>query len=149
MTEFSDRRYPNRPVLGVGAVILDDARVLLVRRGQEPLKGRWSLPGGVVEVGETMVGALAREVAEETGLEVQIGPVVEVLDVVDRDADGRVRYHFVVVDYLCRAVSLTPRRGSDADDVRWVEVAGLDAYQLTEKAASVIHAARALAWADG
>jgi 8-oxo-dGTP diphosphatase len=147
MTRFTpaDRRYPDRPVLGVGAVILESGRVLLIKRGQEPLKGHWSLPGGVVELGETLVAALGREVREETGLEVHIGPVVDVLDIVERDADGSIQYHFVVVDYLCRPVTHALRCGSDADEARWVEAAGLDAYRLTEKAASVIRAALMLA----
>ena len=138
------RRHPDRPIVAVGAAILDAGRVLLVKRGQEPLKGRWSLPGGVVELGETLIDALVREVAEETGLEVHIGPVVDVLDLVERGPDGRVQYHFVVVDYACRPATQTIRCGSDADEVRWVEAASLDAYQLTEKAASVIRAALAL-----
>ena len=81
--------------------------MLLVKRAHEPLKGEWSLPGGAVEVGETLEAALAREVLEETGLDVDVGPVVEVLDRIERDADGRVEYHFVIIDYLCRAVGGT------------------------------------------
>src|SRR5665213_1646809 len=96
------RTYPERPIVGVGAVIFDGDRVLLVKRGHEPLMGAWNLPGGAVEVGETLDAALAREVLEETGLSVEVGPVVEVLDSVRFDADGRVEYHFVIVDYLCR-----------------------------------------------
>jgi len=83
------RRHPDRPIVAVGAVIVDDGRVLLVKRGQEPLKGQWSLPGGAVEIGETLQAALAREVREETCLEVDVGPVVEVLDSIRRDAQGR------------------------------------------------------------
>jgi len=148
-----NRVFPSRPVLAVGAVILDGSRVLLVKRGQEPLKGRWSLPGGVVELGETLTDALAREVVEETGLDIRIGPLVEVLDIVHRAPDGRVHYHFVVADYLCRAAAAALRCGSDADEARWVEASSLDDYELTEKAASVIHKALALArdggWAFG
>jgi mutator protein MutT len=139
------RLFPSRPIVAVGAVIVDGGRVLLVRRGQEPLKGRWSLPGGAVEVGETLVDALAREVGEETGIQIHIGPLVEVLDIVHRDQGGRVQYHFVVVDYLCRPMTQTLRCGSDADEARWVEAARLDAYRLTEKATAVIHKALALA----
>lgn len=139
------RTYPDRPIVAVGAVILDADRVLLVKRGHEPLKGQWSLPGGAVEVGETLEAALAREVREETGLDVSEGPVVEVLDRIQRDAEGRIEYHYVIIDYLSRVRGGRAARGSDADEVRWVEVASLDAYHVTEKTASVIHRARALA----
>src|SRR5438128_12402839 len=97
------RVFPERPIVGVGAVVLDGDRVLLVKRAHEPLKGEWSLPGGVVELGETLADALMREVLEETGVPIEIGEVVEVLDRVQRAADGRVEYHFVLVDYVCRA----------------------------------------------
>src|SRR5439155_11424714 len=93
--------YAARPIVGVGAVIFDGDRVLLIKRGHEPLKGEWSLPGGRVELGETLGQAVAREVLEETGLVVDVGPVVEVLDRVHRTPDGRVEHHFVIIDYLC------------------------------------------------
>jgi mutator protein MutT len=132
------RSFPERPIVGVGAVILDGGRVLLVRRGHEPLKGEWSLPGGAVELGETLAEALVREVREETGLAIRVGPVVEVLDRVHRGADGRIEYHFVLVDYLCTRIGglLTP--GSDADDACWTPVGDLTAYKLTAPAAEVI-----------
>jgi 8-oxo-dGTP diphosphatase len=139
------RTYPSRPVVGVGAVVFDADRVLLVKRANEPLKGEWSLPGGAVEIGETLEAAGAREVLEETGLAVDVGPVVEVLDRVQRAADDRVEYHYVIVDYLCRAMSDGLAHGSDADDVRWVEIEELPAYRLTEKATAVIHKARNVA----
>src|SRR5260221_6859766 len=96
------RQYAERPVVAVGAVIVDGDRVLLVKRGQEPLKGEWSLPGGAVEIGETLDAALAREVREETSLDIVVGPVVEVLDSIRRDAEGRNEYHYIIIDYLCR-----------------------------------------------
>ena len=96
----NSRRYPSRPILGVGAVVIDDDRVLLIKRGQAPLKDEWSLPGGSVEVGESLEAAVAREVLEETGLVVGVGPVIEVLDRIHRDGDDRIEYHFVIIDYL-------------------------------------------------
>ena len=135
------RTYPERPIVGVGAVIFDGDRVLLVKRGHEPLMGAWNLPGGAVEVGETLDAALAREVLEETGLSVEVGPVVEVLDSVRFDADGRVEYHFVIVDYLCRVFAGFAASGSDAQAVRWAPVAGLAELRVSEKAIAVIHKA--------
>ena len=132
------RRYPDRPVVSVGAVILDGACVLLVKRGQEPLKGRWSLPGGVVEAGEELHAALVREIREETGLEIQVGDVVEVLDRISRDHDGRIEYHYVIIDYLCRASGGSLACASDVDDARWVESEDLARYDLTTKVSEVI-----------
>ena len=133
------RRFPDRPIVGVGAVVLNAAgQVLLARRGHEPLKGEWSLPGGAVEVGETLEEALVREIREETGVAVEVGPVVEVLDRVERAADGRVEYHFVIIDYLCRATSERLVCGSDADDVRWAPLDSLAEFHLTEIAVAVI-----------
>jgi 8-oxo-dGTP diphosphatase len=132
------RRYPDQPIVSVGAVIIDGERVLIVKRGQAPLKGRWSLPGGVVEVGEDLHAALVREVQEETGLDVEVGPVVEVLDRINRDASGRVEYHYVIVDYLCRAIGGSLACASDADDARWVERRDLASYDPTTAVAAVI-----------
>jgi 8-oxo-dGTP diphosphatase len=132
------RVFPERPIIGVGAVILDGDRVLLVRRGHEPLKGEWSLPGGAVELGETLVEALVREVREETGLEIRVGSVVEVVDRVHRAADGRIEYHFVIVDYLCAPISGRLAPSSDADDACWAAVADLAAYRVAAPAAEVI-----------
>ena len=133
------RSFPAQPIIGVGAVVLDESgRVLLARRAHEPLKGEWSLPGGAVEVGETLEAAVAREVLEETGLRVDVGQVVEVLDRIDRTDDGRVAYHFVIIDYLCRAREGTITCGSDADEARWVHPDELAGYHLTDKATAVI-----------
>jgi mutator protein MutT len=126
------------PIVGVGAVVVDDDRVVLVRRGHEPLKGQWSLPGGTVELGETLQAALVREVREETGLAVEVGPLIEVFDRVQRASNGAVEHHYVIVDYLCRARGGRLEHGSDADDARWVHLAQLDAYKLTKKATAVI-----------
>ena len=133
------RRFPERPIVGVGAVVVhEDGRVLLVKRAHEPLKGEWSLPGGGVEVGETLDAAVVRELLEETGLTVNVGPVVEVLDRIERAPDGQVEYHFVIIDYLCRAIDDLIVCGSDADDVRWVAVDQLTAYRVRENAIAVI-----------
>ena len=135
------RKNPTRPIVGVGAVILDGDRVLLVRRAHAPLKGEWSLPGGAVELGETLEAAVAREVIEETGLEADVGQVVEVLDRVQRRPDGRVKYHFVIVDYLCTVHAGVIAHGSDAADVRWVPIGDLSAHRVTDKAIEVIRKA--------
>jgi ADP-ribose pyrophosphatase YjhB (NUDIX family) len=140
------RKYPDTPIVAVGAVILDGDRVLLVQRGQEPLKGQWSLPGGCVELGEALEAALAREVREETSLDVVVGPVVDVLDSIRRDAGGRAEYHYIIIDYACRVrggTSTVASRGSDAADVRWVAVADLEHYGVATTAIAIIRKATA------
>ncbi len=133
------REFPERPIVGVGAVVLNgDGHVLLVKRAHEPLKGEWSLPGGGVEIGETLEAAVVRELFEETGLNLDVGPVVEVLDRIEYAPDGRVAYHFVIIDYLCHATDDHLVRGSDADDVRWVPVEQLADYRVRENAIAVI-----------
>ena len=135
---MTEREYPRQPVIGVGAVVLVEGRIVLVRRAHEPLQGEWNLPGGGVELGETLEQACAREVLEETGLEVRVGPVIEVFDRIMLDDRGQVQYHFVLVDYLCHAIGGTLRRGSDASDIALADPADLGAYRLTEKALEVI-----------
>ncbi len=114
------REFPVSPLVCVGAVIVDHGRVLVVRRGTEPMKGRWTIPGGLIEVGEALTDAVVRETREETGLQVDPIELVELLDRIHRE-DGRVRYHYVIADYLCRVVGGTLGAASDADAVRWVE----------------------------
>jgi mutator protein MutT len=139
MTERTDsRQYPERPIVGVGAVIVSAGKVLLVKRRYEPLAGRWSIPGGTLELGETLETGVAREMREETGLEIEIGPVIEVFDRIIFDADRRVRYHFVLVDYLCWPDGGELQAGSDVDEAVMVEPASLDEYDLTAKARAVI-----------
>jgi 8-oxo-dGTP diphosphatase len=128
--------------VAVGAVILDGDRVLLVKRGREPLKGAWSLPGGAVEIGETLDAAVAREVLEETGLSVEVGAVADVVDRVLFDAKGAVEYHYVIVDYLCRPFAGSAAPGSDADEVRWVPIADLAELRVSAKAIEIIQKAR-------
>jgi ADP-ribose pyrophosphatase YjhB (NUDIX family) len=136
------REFPTKPVIGVGAVILtDDQRVVLVKRQHEPLAGQWSLPGGTLELGETLEAGTAREALEETGLIVDVGAVVEVFDRILVDEDGRVRFHYVLVDYLCQPREGRLHAGSDVTDVALVAVAAVASYRVTEKAQSVIEKA--------
>ena len=114
------REFPQAPLVGVGAVIVQGDRVLLVQRGRDPMKGQWTLPGGVLEVGESLVEGVIREVREETGLDVEVLELVELLDRIHRE-DGRVRFHYVIADYLCRVTGGELHAASDADAVRWIE----------------------------
>lgn len=155
------REYPRLPIVGVGAVVLHADCVLLVRRAKAPLEGEWSLPGGAVELGETLEEAIVREVAEETGLTVEPIQVLKAFDHIDRDSGGRIRFHYVLVDFLC---SVQPgsddggqekrnggaeagdgalQAGSDVSDARWVPLDGLrtaEEFPLTERALEVIEA---------
>ncbi len=127
--------------MAVGAVIIDGERVLLIKRANEPSKGEWSLPGGAVEVGESLEAALAREVREETCLDITVGPVLEVLDRIRRDEVDRVEYHYVIVDYLCRPYGGTATCGSDAHEVRWAALDDLASFRLTPGIMAVIEKA--------
>ena len=139
-----DRRYPARPIVGVGGVLFIDQQVVLVRRRHPPLAGRWSLPGGAVELGETLHEGLQRELQEEIGLQTRVGPLVELLDRITRDSDGRVRYHYVLADFLCYRVSGTLKPGSDAETVVLADPDDLGSYDLTDEAQTVIASARRL-----
>ncbi len=135
------RRYPARPIVGVGALIIDAGSILLVERGREPLKGWWSLPGGVVEAGEPLEAAVRREVREETGLEVEVLQFVTVFERIIPDGEGRAEYHYVLVDYLCRATGGSLAARDDASRAAWVPRAGLEARKLTEGTLPVIEKA--------
>jgi 8-oxo-dGTP diphosphatase len=154
---LSDRHYPSRPIVGVGAAILvrDADRpflasapaipspfgIVLIKRKYEPLAGQWSLPGGTLEIGETLESGTAREIQEETGLVVHVGDVVDVFDRILFDAENRVRYHFVLVDYLCRPIGGALCAGSDVSDVVVADPHDIERYGMTAKAESVIRKA--------
>jgi ADP-ribose pyrophosphatase YjhB (NUDIX family) len=129
--------FPDRPIVGVGAVVVKDGRALIVKRAHEPRRGEWSLPGGHVELGESLVDAVRREIKEETGLDVRVGPIIEVFDRIHRVGE-RVRYHFVIVDYLCACTGGTLCAGDDAEDAAWVGAADVEAYAVNEHAARVL-----------
>lgn len=137
-TPRRSRSYPAHPIVGVGAVIEQHGRVVLIRRRFEPLAGQWSLPGGTLEVGETLEAGVAREIVEETGLVVDVGPVIEVFDRILMDEEKRIRYHFVLIDYLCRPIGGTLAHGSDVDAAVFVESERLGEYGLTPKAVAII-----------
>ena len=138
-----DREYPARPVVGVGGVVIRDGRVLIVRRGTEPLRGCWSIPGGTLEIGETIEEGVRREMREETGLEVRVLDLVEVWErIIPSDRGGRQpRYHFVILDYLCAAEAGEPRPGSDAVELALVSEEELPDYHLSEAASRVVEKA--------
>ena len=135
------REHPDRPIVGVGGVVIHRQRALLIRRGCEPLKGEWSIPGGVVELGETLRQAAVREAKEETGLEVEAGEVLEVVDRIMRDPEHKVQYHYVLVDFLCRRISGEARSGADASELRWITPEELRSFPVSDSAAAVIRKA--------
>jgi 8-oxo-dGTP diphosphatase len=133
------REYPDRPCLGVGAVVLDDERrVLLVLRGGVPMQGEWSLPGGVLETGETIVEGMKREIFEETGLRVEPIRFAGVYDRILLDGKGEPQYHYVLVDHVCKVVGGTLKAGSDVVEVKWVRESELAQYKLAEMTERVI-----------
>jgi 8-oxo-dGTP diphosphatase len=142
------REYPDHPRVGVGAVVLHESRVLLVKRGQAPALGKWSLPGGLVDLGETTREAVVREVAEECGLRIAVVDVAGVVERVVRDEAGRIRYHYVLVDYLAFPEGTRVAPGSDAADVRWVEVDRLAELDTTEGLVDMVRRAQALKEGD-
>jgi mutator protein MutT len=134
----NQREYPDRPMIAVGGILVHGQSVLLVQRAHAPAEGEWSLPGGVVEVGESLEAAVAREIREETGLDVRVGPIVEVLDRITSDPNGRVAYHYIIIDYLCHVCGGTLQTMSDAAEARWVRRRDLSQYVLTTGLSAVI-----------
>lgn len=143
MTDRSDikREYPGTPLMGVGALIVAENEILLVRRGKEPSKGEWSIPGGLVRVGETLRDAVIREAREETGFRVEPLTLVELLERIFPDNQGRIRYHYVLADYLCRVVGGELNAGSDASEAIWVNHEQLDSFPLAPVTLRVIRKA--------
>jgi mutator protein MutT len=135
------REYPERPIVGVGGVVIQNDRALLIRRGSAPLEGEWSIPGGMLEIGETILEGVQRELLEETAVEVRVLDLIEVFERVTRDDEGRLKYHFVILDYLCEAVRGEAQAGSDVTDVAWARETELNGYSLTPTATRVIQKA--------
>ncbi|MGB2887453.1 MAG: NUDIX hydrolase [Candidatus Acidiferrales bacterium] len=143
------REYPDRPVVGVGGVVIENGRALLIRRGHPPLEGEWSIPGGALEIGETIAEGVRRELAEETGLEVRVLDLIEVFERIFPDGSGRPQYHFVILDYLCERVSGEPRPGGDAHDTAWAREGELPQFSLTPAATRVLEKAFFMAETPG
>ena len=144
----SSREYPERPIVGVGGVVIEQGRALLIRRGREPLLGEWSIPGGTLEIGETLEEGVARELLEETGLEVRVLELIEVFDRIYVETTAGTperqkgpRFHYVIVDYLCERVSGQAVAGSDVTDVAFVGEQDLGQYNLTETAMRILRKA--------
>jgi 8-oxo-dGTP diphosphatase len=136
-----NRRYPKRPILGIGALIFKGKRILLAQRGKQPLLGWWSLPGGVLETGESLADGIRREVREETGLEVKPVEIATVFERIIRDAGGRTEYHYVLIDYVCRIIGGEAAPASDVSALAWVSESELETYRLTEGTLPVIREA--------
>ncbi len=132
------RDYPDRPIVGVGAVIVQEGRVLVIRRLAEPLKGEWSIPGGMLELGEELRKGVAREAKEETGLAVEVDEVLDVFDAIYPDPSGRLQYHYVLIDFLCYPVAGEASAGSDAEDLQWVTGEELESLRLRPMTLGVI-----------
>jgi 8-oxo-dGTP diphosphatase len=139
------REYPDRPVVGVGGVVIEDGRALLIKRGSEPLLGQWSIPGGTLELGESLQEGVARELLEETGLEVQVLDMIEAFDRIffdpaapDPGNRSRPKYHYVIVDYLCERLAGEARAGSDVTDIAYATEGELENFHLTQTATRVL-----------
>jgi 8-oxo-dGTP diphosphatase len=132
------RDYPDRPLLGVGAIIVRDQQILLVRRSNPPMQGEWSIPGGLVETGETTKEAIIREVQEETGLKIDVIKLAEVFERILRDRESRVQYHFVLIDYLCQVIAGEAHPASDVSEVRWIKRDELEKFAVAPETCEVI-----------
>lgn len=147
----SPREYPERPIVGVGGVVIENGKALLIRRGSEPLLGQWSIPGGTLELGETILEGIARELLEETGITVRVLDLIEVFERINpysppelRSPEARPRFHFVIVDHLCEKISGDAKAGGDATDVAYATEEELPKFQLTETATRVMRKAFAM-----
>jgi len=147
----SAREYPERPIVGVGGVLIEGGKALLIRRGSEPLLGQWSIPGGTLELGETIPEGVARELLEETGLTVRVLDLIEVFERINpysplesREPHPRPRFHFVIVDYLCEKISGEARAGGDATDIAYATQEELPKYEMTETAMRILRKAFAM-----
>jgi len=135
------REYPEAPIVGVGAVVVQDGQVLLIRRANEPSRGRWSIPGGTVELGETLAQAAIREVREECRVEVEIGGVLSTFDLIQREEKGQIRYHYVLIDLAARYVGGEPVASTDALEVRWVREAEFDELDIIPRLLPILRKA--------
>jgi 8-oxo-dGTP diphosphatase len=125
------RLYPDQPVVGIGAVIIKEGEIALIKRGNEPSKGKWTIPGGLVELGENLEAAVIRETKEEVCLDVDDPQLIDVVDNIDLDEHGKVKYHYVIIDYLVHVKSGNIQAASDAEELRWVPFVEVESYNLT------------------
>jgi len=125
------RLYPDQPVVGIGAIIIKDGKIVLIKRGNEPSKGKWTIPGGLVELGESLEAAVIRETEEEVCLDVDKPSLIGVVDNVDLDEQGKVKYHYVIIEYLVQVIGGTIQAASDAEELRWVPFDEVESYNLT------------------
>jgi 8-oxo-dGTP diphosphatase len=125
------REYPNHPVVGVGAIVLRKGKILLVKRGNQPAKGQWTVPGGAVEIGETLQEAVIRETKEETCLDASEPQLLDIVDQVDLDERGKVQYHYIIIDFLVQTNHENPTAASDAEELKWVQFADVELLELT------------------
>jgi len=129
--KIMQREYPKQPIVGVAAIIVENGKMLLIKRGSEPAAGKWSVPGGVVELGETIEEALIREVMEECGLKIEILKLIDVVDNIIKDADGRIKFHYVILEFLARPLEGEIKASSDALEVKWVPIEKIGEYNIT------------------